>query len=253
MKQKIFRHDRRSFSSLSSLCRVDRLVLEHVSRYRVTTRRGWRGAWELREFDDEVIARSVRRLVATGILRKRSLYGSLHAFELDVTGALLLSLPKERALPFSNVALFRAYAQLLYATTGKRQLVLADDNLRFSDGRETLKGNDSQSKRSSAWGFFFDPENSDQWSQLLVDRSCTTNTKRIALRAKDAALRLARNPQWKAKLEGGALSVWVITPTALRANRIHTRLKRYHGDIPIPVNMMVAPGLLPLMSSPTEP
>ena len=125
MKRFSFRPGRRFISSLADLSRIERLLLEHVTRYRITTRRGWRGAWELRDFEHERIARSVRRLVAQGILRRRILYGSIHCFELDVLGTQLMKLPPERGKPFSPEARYRAYAQLLYATTGAKRLVLA--------------------------------------------------------------------------------------------------------------------------------
>lgn len=235
----------RVIQGLPSLTRIERLILEHITRYRITTRRGWRGAWELRDFDDAVIARTIRRLVSAGILRQRILYGSIHAFELDVNGTDLLGLPVDRARAFSEVATVRAYAHVLYATTGARPLLLADGEIQKAVVNESQ--NSGIPSRGGAWGFFFDPEESQRWSQLIVDRTFSTNTNRVARRLHGTAVKLLRHPIWNRKIREQHFSLAVITPSRRRAERILNRFSRYDEHEIIPLTIMVAPGLIPLV------
>lgn len=238
----------RRIENLSSLSRIEQVVLEHVSRYRLTTRVGWRGAWELRRFDDAAIAKVVRRLVRAGILRSRVLYGSIHAFELDGAGAELLSLPKERTNPFSDVATVRAYAQLLFATTGKRKYVLADHRLDSPRQAVPIESLSLPYKHICAWGFFFDPETPNLWSQLFLDRTLNTQPNRIAQRLRRTAIKLRNHPFWNGKIESGEFCLSVITPTAIRAVLIQMRFGKYDEHATLPLNILVAPGLLPLLN-----
>jgi hypothetical protein len=41
---------RRIIRTVDDLSKIERLMLVHVCRYRMTMRRGWRGAWELRDY-----------------------------------------------------------------------------------------------------------------------------------------------------------------------------------------------------------
>jgi len=234
----------RVIDGLASLSRIERLVLEHVSRYRITIRRGWRGAWELRDFDDAVIARTVRRLVAAGILRQRILYGAIHGFELDVLGAELLSLPGDRARAFSEVATLRAYAQVLYATTGARPWMLADAEIQNVVNENQITGT---ANRGGAWGFFFDPEEPQRWSQLIVDRTFTTDTNRVARRLRGTAVKLLGHSNWSRKIQEKQFLLAVITASRRRAERILNRFSRYEEHEMIPVTIMVAPALIPLI------
>ena len=246
MKRFDFSPKRRVISQLSDLSRVERLVLEHVTRYRMTTRRGWRGAWELRDFDHQRLAKAVRRLVGHGILQRRVLYGAIHYFQLDVVGTKLLSLPPPCRRPLSPEALYRAYAHLLYATTGARPLVLAN---RVDSCRPVAWLMDQSPGNpfiGLGWGFFFDPDEATRWSQLLIDRSMRTNPNRVAQRLRDAALRLRRHPVWSHRLEEREFTLATITPSRRRAERIQTRFSRYADELDVPLKIMIAPGLIPL-------
>ena len=227
-----------------ALSTVQRSVLEHVARYRLTTRRGWRGAWELRHFDDAALARAVRSLVRAHLLASRVLLGSNHRFELTPEGAAMLGLPPRRGVPLSAGAAHRAYAQLLYATTGNRPLLLADrqDFASWEACWEERCGQRTPATRSR--GYFFDPQSPDQWSRLLLDLHFPTHVNRIARRVWNAARQCGHHPLWQQKLKAGKLQLAVVTPSARRAQAILTRYRRYQGHAPL--QLMVAPGLIPL-------
>jgi hypothetical protein len=247
MNYRLAKRGRRDIRGLDDLSRIERLLLEHVSRYRLTTRFGWRGAWELVDFDQERIATSIRRLTSLGVFRRGVLFGSFHYFELDHGGASLLTLSPERARPLTAAARFRAYAQLLYATTGKKRLVLAERDDIGQSEMGSARDDVTHITTGTPWGFFFEADDSARWSRLLVDRSINTNPNRIAQRMRDAALVLQRHPVWSPKVKTKTISLAVITPTMQRAERVRVRLSRYGELRDIPINVMVAPGLLPLM------
>ena len=232
------RPPRRVIWRLSDLTRLELCVLRHVERYRLTTRAGWRGAWEFREFDQGRVARTVRRLVAMGVLKKRILFGSTHAFELDVLGAKLLQLPGERSRELSPPATVRAYAQLLFATTGLRRWIIFNSS-------HSEKWYPNQVDFPAA-GLFFDPRQLNVFVHLTIDRQFSTSVSRVTKRIIRMSNRLMKLPQWREKMTDGTLLFAAITPSRRRAALIVSRFQRQPPTSGVRLTVMVAPGLIPL-------
>lgn len=236
----------RSGGEFSDLPRIEQCVLDHVQRYRLTTRRGWRGAWELRLFDDWAISRAVRRLIRRKALSARILYGSTHVFELTQIGAKLLGLPDERARPLSEKASIRAFGQLLFATTGSQPWILLESKHGRSPLCSSLKPIQKVQPNLSAWGIFADPTDLDHYCRLWVDRSFTTRPNRIAQRLHRSALKLEQYLLRQNNIGHEQFTLAVITPSRRRAQWIQKRYSRYGHDS-LSLRLMVAPALIPLL------
>lgn len=237
----------RTIRTVADLSKIERIMLVHVCRYRMTTRRGWRGAWELREYSVALLAQAVRRLVRLSLLRKTILHGSIHAFELTESGAKLLGLPAERGRPLSDRATVRAFAQLLYATTGPMPLVLADRIVAapYGRNRRDVGGKDDYSE--VAWGRLVDPHGSGTCHMLFVDGTLQTNPNRVSQRVRRQILKLTDSRYWVEEIRQGHVVPSVITATTDRARRIMYRFNRYPQASVMSLAIMVAPGMLPLL------
>jgi hypothetical protein len=232
---------------VADLSKIERLMLVHVCRYRMTMRRGWRGAWELRDYSAALLAQAVRRLVRLSLLRQSILHGSVHAFELTESGSELLGLPAERGRPLSPQATVRAYAQLLYATTGSMPLVLADRDVAVPYGRNRRAAGEIDDYSKVAWGRLVDPSGSGVCHMLFVDGSLQTSPNRVAQRVRRQILKLTDSSYWVEEIRQGKVGPSVITATNDRARRIMYRFNRYPQACVTSLAILVAPGMLPLL------
>lgn len=244
-------HHHREIKQMSDLSRIERLVMEHVERYRLTTRCGWRGAQELAGIDQNRIARAVRRLTTKKLLRRGILYGSIHYFELAPAGAELLGLSPRRSTPLSEPARYRAFAQLLFgATGGKRRQLLNSAELETL-ARDAVSGT-KLSVTGLPWGIFRDTGDVTQLSVLLVDRSTKMKVRHLGHHLRRSIITLSRHPFIGRKIETDTFTFAVITPSVRRGVRISQRIARYEEVEHVNVSLMVAAGLLPLWRVPQK-
>lgn len=234
---------RRKAGSIAELSRLELAVLQHIARYRITMRSAWRGAWEFSMFSHDQLARTVRRLTSWGLIRRTAMLQSAYRFELDCLGARILGLSPERSRPLQGAALFRAYAQLLFATS--RRLMLA--NQEDYPVLEPASACEDAHPHGLPWGHFFDPNDRSRWFRLIVDKHLRTKANRVAVQTWRS---IQSTPLW---VDGGCrppvtqLIYTVMTPSRRRAERISSRLRRF-GGTPIPtIQISVAPELIPLI------
>lgn len=195
-------------------------------------------------FSHDQLARTVRRLTSWGLVRQSVLFGSTHRFELDCLGAGILGLPAERSRPLQGAALFRAYAQLLFATSRRLMLANRED---YPVVEHDFPDDDGHHSHGLPWGHFFDPGDRSRWFRLVVDKQLRTSPNRVAIQAWRS---IQSTPLWsdgRCRPPVAQLVYTVITPSRRRAERISARLRRFNGTAIPPIQISVAPELIPLI------
>ncbi len=229
----------REIETLAELSCNERRVLQHVARYRLTTRSGWRGAFDLCGLDHERKARIIRRLTQTGLLQRHHLVGSNHYFALSSAGALLLGVPPEQSGMLSSHATYRALAQLLFATTGKALRVVATkDEVQQKFGADAT---------GLPWGIYYEADLPQRWGMVRVDVSFASTPQHAAQSIRRTVLAVLARPTIRQSYQQGEFHFAWVAASPARMHAVLNKFSNYRDLRPLLIHPVLVPGLIPLM------
>jgi hypothetical protein len=229
----------RQIETLADLSLNERCVLQHVARYRLTTRSGWRGAVDLNGIDQGRRPQIIRNLTQAGLLERHHLVGSNHYFALSAAGALLLGKPPEQSGMLSTQATYRALGQLLFATTGKSPRVLAT--------REEVQQKFAADAHGLPRGIYFEAERPQRWGMVRIDVSFVSTPQHAAQSIRRAVLHALARPAVRHSYQQGDFHFAWVAASPARMHAVLNKFSNYRDLRPLLIHPVLVPGLIPLM------
>ena len=208
-------------------------VLEHITRYRMTTNE----ILEARCFP-ELTSNAVTKITANlcrgGYLERHPLSGGQDYFVLSRKTAKLLGVSARRSEPLGLQALPFHYGVLLYCCLGE----VPRERLTAEELREKY-GLTSVADRAAAYC-----EDGDRLVLLRVDLGGSAD--HVARKCREDFRRRMEDPNWRELIDAGRFRIIIITGISEKAAAIRQALARFKGNVSF--RTAVIADLLPLLS-----
>jgi len=231
--------------SIETLSVVERRVLSHVSRFRLTTSTVWNRVADLRDTPYGDIGDAVGRLLREGYLISGILIKSVRYFVLSQKGAAEtadLKLTKEQARYglLSERAKIKACGIMDLCADPKVNWLPATSQESLDFYGESVYGLPS--------GLLIDQGNV-QFCFCRVDGSIESLPKRSAQTIRADLLRMQKQPSLASAINEHRLKYVFVTATKPRADRILEQFRNYQDMKTTPIHVRVTPILVPLLQS----
>jgi hypothetical protein len=231
--------------SIETLSAVERRVLSHVGRFRLTTCSVWDRVFDVRNIPYGDIADAVGRLLKEGYLNSGTLIRSVRYFVLSEKGASAakqFGLTKEQAVYglLSERAKIKACGILDLCADSKVNWLPANNE----ESREFY----GEGAHGLPAGLLID-KSSDEYCFCRVDGSIESLPKRSAQTIRADILHITKQPRLATARNDKKLKYAFVTATKPRADRILEQFRNYSDMKNEPIHLRVAPILVPLLQS----
>jgi hypothetical protein len=230
-------------NSTNPISVLERQVLNHVARFKLTTRETCGKTGDLREQVPGDLDNSISRLKREGYLISGALFGKQNYFALTEKGMANVTIPIKRKHHYgllSEIAKYKSVGVLDYCLDPRTSWLPAiGDELRelIGDSIVGLPG-----------GFLRDSKN-NRYCFLRVDLSIESAPNRSAQAIRTDLLTIRRHPKLFAAFQDRSLEYAWTTATKPRSDKVIERFRKYHDVGHDIVKFHVAPILLPLAVS----
>ena len=215
----------------------DRLILEHVTRYRLTTLEAIRRV-VLRGLSRNAVSKIVNRLCDAGLLRKLPLLYPMNYFVLGALAVRSFGIGVHRAEPLGPQSLPQEFALLAFATLGTHQ---------------HLRLNVAEVKRRYPWlplSFAAAPHCLDEANVLeLVRVDLGGPAGHVARKCLEDLTERCRVPEFLTLVAAGQFRLVIITATTEKVAAIRRSFKHHLWPPGLLVHFSVVPQLLSLGAS----
>ncbi len=215
----------------------DRLILVHVTRYRLTTLDAIRRV-VLPGLSRNAVSKIANRLCDAGLLRKHRLLYPMNYFVLGELAVRSLGIGVHRAKPLGSQSLPQEFALLAFATLGTHQ---------------HLRLNAAEVKRRCPWlpfSFAAAPHCLDEANVLeLVRVDLGGPADHVARKCAANLTERCRVPEFLTLVAAGQFRLVIITATTEKVAAIHRALKHHLWPPGLLVHCSVVPQLLSIGAS----
>ena len=217
-------------------------MLEHVSRYRLTTFAAVCRLPHFKRSGPHGIRLILQHCVRERLLVSASLHATARYWSLSADGAARLGLPPQRSGTMSEPARIRAYALLHFCCLAKRpiQRLLSEE---IQDSFPDLY------RTGMPGTYYFDASGAGRIGLCRVDAAHHGRWDRIIATLRDDVTRHLHEVGFQRLIAAGRFDFTLLTILPSKAERIAEALAKYSEFRHVPVHVVAQPALLSLIAS----